>query len=317
MTKTRTSYPIFGSNRSIEVFTLRGKQDGPVLAVTGAVHGDELEGPLALSSLLASLGEGDELRGTLIVVPVSNPEATAAAVRCTPADGANLARTFPGKPDGTITESIAALLTEHVINKATHLIDLHSAAVASACPFFSGYTSDTTAAPAREMAIAFGAPVVWRHEPPAPPGRTLSVAAARGIPSIYVEATGGLFPPQEIVEGYLVGVRRVMALIGMIAPMQPLTDTPVFLRGDGNTDSPSCQSPATGLIECHISPLQEVAADTLCYTLRDLDGRVLEEIRPGIAGITTFVRRSRWVEAGQLLVSIASSDHLERAPASR
>jgi predicted deacylase len=314
MTLTRNSYKISGSPLSIDVFTIRGRKDGPVLGVTGSIHGDELEGPLALSSLISSIGKGDDIVGTLIIVPIANPAAVASGVRCTPADGGNLARTFPGRSDGTVTESIAALVNEHVLQKVTHFIDLHSAGATSASPLFTGYVATPeTAAVAREMAVAFAAPVVWRHDPPVPPGRTLTVCAERNVPSIYLEATGGLNPPQDVIDAYRDGVLRVMAHLNMIAPMPPADVVPIFLSGDGNTDSPTCQAPERGLLECHVEPLQTVTADQLCFTLRDLDGSILNEVRPGVSGVITFVRKSRWAEKGSLLLSITVDDKLEAA----
>ena len=67
----------------------------------------------------------DELQGTLRIVPVCNPFAMEADARNAPFDSLDLNRVFPGSADGSHTERIAAILTEHAINGANIAIDLH------------------------------------------------------------------------------------------------------------------------------------------------------------------------------------------------
>src|SRR3546814_18651600 len=45
--------------------------------------------------------------GTVIVVPGLNFPAVRAAVRCSPVDGGNMNRSFPARPDGTVTQMLA------------------------------------------------------------------------------------------------------------------------------------------------------------------------------------------------------------------
>lgn len=42
-----------------------------------------------------------------------------------PVDHKNLNRVFPGKADGTLSERIADVITREVIDRATHVIDIH------------------------------------------------------------------------------------------------------------------------------------------------------------------------------------------------
>lgn len=302
-------HPIPGSQRRLQIVSVVGGRPGPVLAVIGSVHGDELEGPLAIAQLLSNL-EAEDFAGALLLLPIANPDAVAAAQRCTPSDGKNLARVFPGDTNGSVTEALAALITEHVIAPADALIDLHSAAVASASPLFAGFT-DTPGplgARSREMALAFGAPVVWRHHAPCPPGRTVSVAEVRGIPAIYLEATGGVTPPDAVIDSYAEGILRVMQHLGMIDEDLPPAPEPLRLVGDGNTDSPTATARVSGLLDCHVAPLEPVAPDTLCFSIRDPAGKLLDEVRAGVSGYPVFLRRSRWVEAGDMLIAVAQPD---------
>src|SRR5882724_6296628 len=87
-----------------------GRQPGPHLLITGGVHGDEFEPMVAIRRLM-SASELTALRGQLTLVPVVNEAAFARGQRVAE-DGLDLARTCPGRADGSITERIAHALSE-------------------------------------------------------------------------------------------------------------------------------------------------------------------------------------------------------------
>jgi len=122
----------------IPYWRLEGQGPGPTLLVLGGVHGNEFEGPLALYELLQELPE-KEFVGTVIVVPWTNLPAVEACRRETPLDGKNLARCFPGSPEGTFTERLAYSVGQELIRGADFLLDLHSAGDAYTSPPLVGY----------------------------------------------------------------------------------------------------------------------------------------------------------------------------------
>lgn len=303
-----------GHAHTLTVFTVRGARPGPTLATIGGIHGDEYEGPLTLSGLLRDI-RPEELAGTWIVAPVANPVATAAGTRATPTDGLNLARCFPGDPDGSVTMRMAALIHQKVIAPADCVLDLHSGGTALDSAFFAGFVDapGDIGARARAMAEAFGAPVVWRHAAPTAPGRTMSSAQDLGIPGVYVEATGGTAPDAETLGAYRCGVVRVLRHLGMLGDTATVadeagpwagTEPALQVEGSGDIDS-SGPAPVSGLCTCHIRPLQRLAPDTVCFTITDLAGCVLQEARNAQPGIAIFCRRSRWVEQGETLFALA------------
>ena len=157
------------------------------------------------------------------------------------------------------------------------------------------------------MAEAFGAPVIWRHEPPMSPGRTLSVADVMGIPAIYVEAGGGVSPPAEILALYRSGMRRLLAHLDMYASDDGPAPAALHVVGAGDTDHAG-MSPATGICTCHVKVGELLAPDTVCFTISDLDGTLLTTVRAGTHGHAMFLRRNRWVEEGELLMALAVED---------
>jgi N-alpha-acetyl-L-2,4-diaminobutyrate deacetylase len=99
--------------------------DGPTALITGANHGDEYEGPIALQELAATLTP-DQITGRVIIVPFFNYPAFRAGTRTSPIDKGNLNRSFPGKPDGTVTQKIADYFAAVLVPHADIVLDFHS-----------------------------------------------------------------------------------------------------------------------------------------------------------------------------------------------
>ena len=99
--------------------------DGPVVLLTGGNHGDEYEGPIALRKLAVEL-HPEEIKGTLILIPAMNPPAMMTNARCSPLDGVNMNRAFPGKRTGTVTEMMCHYISTVLLPKVEAVIDIHS-----------------------------------------------------------------------------------------------------------------------------------------------------------------------------------------------
>lgn len=98
---------------------------GPSALLTGANHGDEYEGPIALMDLATSLKAGD-IEGRVIILPAMNYPAFRAGTRTSPIDRGNMNRSFPGSPSGTVTEKIADFIQTVLLPEASIVLDFHS-----------------------------------------------------------------------------------------------------------------------------------------------------------------------------------------------
>jgi N-alpha-acetyl-L-2,4-diaminobutyrate deacetylase len=98
---------------------------GPTALLTGANHGDEYEGPIALLKLANRL-EPSEVNGRVIIIPAMNYPAFRAGRRTSPVDAGNLNRIFPGRPDGSVTEKIADYFQRFLLPLADVVLDYHS-----------------------------------------------------------------------------------------------------------------------------------------------------------------------------------------------
>ena len=192
-----------------------GTRPGPHLLITGGVHGDEFE-PMAAARQLAGILRPDDVRGKVTLVPVVNEPAFKLGQRVA-ADGLDLARTCPGRPDGSVTEQIAFALSE-LIRSADLYIDLHTGGTRLTVSPLTGYVLHPRPEildQQRRMARAFGLPLIWGTDPTLP-GRSLSVARAANIPAIYAEYLGGGRFDSTGVAAYVRGCRNVMAEFGIL-----------------------------------------------------------------------------------------------------
>lgn len=99
--------------------------EGPTALLTGGNHGDEYEGPIALFDLAATI-RAQDVTGRIIIVPAMNYPAFGAATRTSPIDHGNLNRSFPGRPDGTVTQKIADYFQRVLLPMADIVVDFHS-----------------------------------------------------------------------------------------------------------------------------------------------------------------------------------------------
>ncbi|MGI9149387.1 MAG: succinylglutamate desuccinylase/aspartoacylase family protein [Chloroflexota bacterium] len=299
-----------GDPLELPVLVARGRLGGPHVVVLGGVHGDEYEGVAATATVWRDLDVA-RLRGQVSIVSVANPPAFAVGMRTSPVDGANLARTFPGSPSGTLTERIAHQLSEALIRRADLLIDLHSAGQHYAMPLLCGSYSgaDDLGRRCRAAALAFGAPVYWAHSDVSP-GRSLSVALAAGVACIYAECGGGGRVRPLDLHAYRLGVCRVLAHIGALPPMDPAPAPGLRLRSSGDVDRALAVTHAGVLVE-HTSVLTRVEQDDVLGEVVDERGATVQTLRAPCRGVVVMARRTARVRPGDGAYLIAVPDDSE------
>ena len=140
--------------------TVVKRGEGPTALLTGANHGDEYEGPIALFDLAGRL-TAEAVTGRVILVPAMNYPAFRAAKRTSPIDGGNMNRVFPGRPDGGVTEKIADYFQRVLLPLADLVVDIHAGGkTLEFVPFAAAHLLDDKDQQAKAMAAveAFGAP---------------------------------------------------------------------------------------------------------------------------------------------------------------
>ena len=166
---------------------------GPTLYMGAGTHGDEYEGQIVLSHLIRELDPA-KIQGRLIIMPALNLPAAIAGARCSPIDGGNLNRSFPGDPEGTPTRAIAHFVESVLLPMCDALVDLHSGGktldyVPSALTRNTP-GNDPLAAAKRAALEAFRAPIGYIVSD-AREDRTITAAADRaGVVGVGTELGG-------------------------------------------------------------------------------------------------------------------------------
>ncbi len=217
---------------NLQSITLGDRTRGPHVLITGGVHGDEFEPMVAIRQLAAELAD-QPLNGAVTLVPVVNEAAFRRGDRVAE-DGLDLARTCPGREDGSITEQTAAALSK-LIHSADFYIDLHTGGTRLQVYPLAGYVLH----PRREihlrqqrMASVFGLPIVWGTDPNLN-GRSLSVARDANVPAIYAEFLGGGGCEPRGVTAYVRGCRNILTDLDILDGQIDLPSTKPLLIEDG------------------------------------------------------------------------------------
>ena len=291
------------------VLLARGKAPGKTLVAVAGVHGDEYEGVQAIHEMFYQLNT-DEMTGRLLAVPVVNLPAHWAISRHSPIDFHNLARVFPGKRDGSFTERLAHHLSEKIISAADFFIDLHSAGIQYLIPPLVGYGIGGTehARVSKEAAQIFGTPFIWGHPGEVPPGRTISEADRRGIPWLYVEASGGARVHREELPYYKNGLLNLLKYLRIIPGELEPARVKYQLVGKGDIDEAVATSTA-GFFVPMVQILEHVTSNQVVGLVRDLFGETIEEIRSQQAGYVILLRAIPIVYPGETVCVITSGSH--------
>lgn len=188
-----------------------GRRAGPVMFVSAAIHGDELNGVEVIRRLL-KLKVLRQIRGTLLAVPIVNVHGFLNQSRYLP-DRRDLNRSFPGSSKGSIAARLAHLFVEQIVSKADYGIDLHTGAInRSNLPQIRANLDD---AETLDIATVFGAPVIIDSN--IRDGSLRGCAAENGMPMLIYEAGEALRFDETSIRAGLRGILNVMRHIGMLA----------------------------------------------------------------------------------------------------
>ena len=287
---------------SLAMHEITGHIPGPHLLITGGVHGDEFEPMAAIRTLIARL-QPSELRGRVTLVPVVNEAAFRRGQR-TAEDGFDLARTCPGRRDGSATEQIAFELSA-LIRTADYYIDLHTGGTRYQVLPLVGYSlhrEPSVLDIQRRMALAFGLPMIWGTDPNLD-GRSLSVARDANIPAIYAEYLGGGGCDPDGVRAYVDGCRNVLAEFGMLSDSILPPQSPPHVVEDDRPNSGHMQinhpAPCEGFFESAVKLGQHVQAGERLGTVCDVLGKGVEPINARYGGKVIVLHTFSRVDAGE------------------
>ncbi len=215
---------------SMPVHVVHGRVDGPILFVSAAIHGDELNGVEIIRRVLDAKAL-NKIRGTLVAVPVVNAYGLINESRYLP-DRRDLNRSFPGTDRGSLAARLANLFMQEIVRRCTHGIDLHTGAIhRNNLPQIRANLDDPETA---RLARSFGVPVLLNAS--LRDGSLRAAAGDLGIPTLLYEAGEALRFDEISIRAGVAGVINVMRALGMLASSKRRSGTqrePFIARRSG------------------------------------------------------------------------------------
>jgi predicted deacylase len=194
----------------LPIMVARGTEDGPVLGLTAAIHGNELNGIPVIQKLFRDINV-HKLRGTLVGVLVLNVPGLLLEQRKFN-DGTDLNRIAPGKPMGDVSQIYIHRIVDRILKKFDYLIDLHTASSGRVNSWYirADMTQDRTA----RMARLQNPEIILNN--PANDGTFRGTASLLGIHAITLELKDPHIFQFDVVNDALIGVWNVIYDIEMM-----------------------------------------------------------------------------------------------------
>lgn len=204
------------SSLSIPIVAIVGSP-GPTVLITGGVHGDEPVGMIAATTLAREVRPG-QVTGRLLIIPTLNPEAAMAATRLWPS-GANLNRSFPGRPDGPPDEQLADFVSRTLFPVSDVVVDLHAGGRSLVClPWSEMHLVEDPAQRGKMVDGMLAWNLDWHfvYIDVAGQGLLVGEAERQGKVVISTELGGGDFVSRELHDRAQRGLRNALRTVGAL-----------------------------------------------------------------------------------------------------
>lgn len=251
----------------VPIMVARGKTDFPIVGLTAAVHGNELNGIPVIQRLFNEI-DVEDLNGVIVGIPVANiPSFIRKQRRFN--DGVDLNHIMPGKEKGRLSEVYAYRLVERVIKHFDYLLDLHTASHGRINSYY--IRADMSHEATSQMAILHNAQIIV-HNPPSD-GTLRGAVEEMNIPAITLEVGNPNTFQKKLIKGGVVGVHNVLSYLKMTDDeIEPPKEPAIICK-----KSYWIYTERGGLLTIHVGLTQRLKKGDSIATIRDVFGDILEE----------------------------------------
>lgn len=277
------------------VHVIRAKKSGPVMFVSAAVHGDELNGIEIIRRLIQK--KGFKLTaGTLILVPMVNVYGVLDQTRYLP-DRRDLNRSFPGSEKGSLAGRVAFRFLNDIVKHCTHGIDLHTGAIhRSNLPQVRADLSDPVTL---EMAKTFSVPVLLNST--LRDGSLRQAAVESGTKILLYEAGEALRFDEFSIRAGLEGVLNVLSHLGMIRKSKKRKIREPYVANN----SAWIRANSSGIVRDLKGLGDQVTKGDIIAEIGNPMGLVLDHVRATRSGIIIGKQNIPLVQEGEAMFHVA------------
>lgn len=278
------------------VYVKRAKKEGPVVFVSAAVHGDELNGVEIIRRLIRR-STLKLAKGTLIFVPMVNVYGVLNQSRYMP-DRRDLNRVFPGSTKGSLAGRLAHIFLNEIVRKCDYGIDLHTGAIhRSNLPQIRADLDDVET---RAMAEKFGVPVLLNSN--LRDGSLRESAVEHGVKILLYEAGEALRFDELSIRAGERGVINVLAHLDMIRKrrssnkriMPFIAYSSSWVRAD-----------TSGFVRDRVQIGDQVTKGQVLAEIGDSFGEIQSKVKAGREGIIIGKQNIPLVQEGDAMFHIA------------
>ncbi len=259
----------------VPVMVARGKKDGPVLGLTAAVHGNELNGLSVIQRVFQQI-DVESLRGTLVGVPVVNVPGFLMNQRRFN-DDQDLNRIMTGRADGNTSEVYAYRIIKKIVRHFDYLLDLHTASMGRINSYY--IRADMHDPVAAELAYLQNAQIIVNNE--GQDGTLRYAASEIGIKAITVEAGDPQKFQRGMIRSAITGAHNVLGHLGMTDNEIVKPEDPAVYCGR----SYWIYTNAGGLLEVFPQITDRVKAGQRIAIVRNVFGDIIREYEAPEDGI--------------------------------
>jgi predicted deacylase len=286
---------VTGSWLYLPVTVLNGANRGPIICVSAALHGDELNGVEIIRRVLGKI-RLDKLSGTIVAIPIVNVFGFISQSRYTP-DRRDLNRSFPGSVKGSLAARLAHLFLDEVFAKCDYGIDLHTGS--NHRTNLPQIRADLDHAETARLAEVFGAPIIISAK--TIPGTLRASAKKRGIPMLLYEAGETFRFNEYAIEAGVRGVLNVLGELKMYQQRGVRKSTPV-LQSEVTRWVRASQS---GVFYESVTLGDRVVSGQTVGVITDTFGDTTRTIKSPLSGIVIGAVTNPLVHQGEALLNIA------------
>ncbi len=282
------------SPMEIPVIIIKGNEDGPILLLNGATHGNELIGVEVIRNIMAKFTPKD-VKGTIVGVPIVNVPAYNVGQRSDPLDQKDMNREFPGDPDGSITQQLAHFFYSNIALEADYIIDFHSAEYPDVMLPHIRIRTDETSDASKLLAQAFSTEIIWEGK--GAPGMLQVCAAHDGKAVITVEIGAASGLEEEGIEAGVTGVKNVMTILGMIKGTAEILDYQIYIKSSEKWQ----RSPHGGIFRPFVKLGDIIEEGQVLGEIADPFNLKIEKIKAESSGLIAGIKTSPVVRTGTRL----------------
>lgn len=274
------------SERRLPLITVQGSDPGPILWLVATAHGNELVGIEVIHRVLDTLKTTGLQRGTLYAMPLLNPMANELNQRVVPADGENLNRRYPGRPNGGFTDRLAHTIYQTILERGADVVlDLHTMGLSRTLPFviLDRPVNPQLKEPLEALAEVFGLTTVYDFSPADYAALQLDGSLSgtmlnlSGILSYTVELGPGSIILPDFVQAGVRGVLNIMGYLEML-PVLPETQPAAITCSYPLRRDFSVFAHHTGLIDYLVSPGDAFTTGQPLARIKNIVGEEIERI---------------------------------------